>query len=88
MTSDFSGSHHQMLSIVKTPPNRCGFFSMFKRVPPVSQAFAWRSETDVYWTEIDSNGLKFVHDVVFQNGLDRNGFIMTMYNLQAEVKKL
>lgn len=88
MTSDFNNSLHQMLGVIQTHPNRAGIFSMFEKGPPVSQGFMWSSENDVYWTETESSGLKFVRDMVLENGFDSSGYAMMMRNLQSEVNKL
>lgn len=88
ITSDFNNSLHQMLNVIRTHPNRAGIFSMFKKGPPTSQGFMWCSETDAYWTETESNGLKFVRDMVLQNGWDSSGYATMMRNLQFEVNKL
>ena len=88
MTSDFNKSLHQMLGVVQTHPNRAGIFSMFKKGPRVSQGFMWSSENDLYWTETESNGLKFVRDMVHHTGWNSSGYATMMRNLQCEVNKL
>lgn len=79
----------QMLQTIETHPNRSGIFSMFQKGPPIGNGFMWCSHKDMeYWTEDESNGLKYVSDMVLDKGWDSSCFGIMMRNLQHEVNKL
>jgi hypothetical protein len=88
MTSGMTTDTIQMLQTIETHPNRSGIFSMFKKGPPIGKGFMWGSHKDmVYWTEDESNGLKYVSDMVLDKGWDSSGFGIMMRNLQYEINK-
>ena len=77
-----------IINIIENHPNRQGVVSMFKKGPMKDKGFMWSNEQDEHWTTEESNGLKYIRELVLEKDWDSSCYGIMMRNLQNEINKL
>ena len=77
-----------IINIIENHSNKHGILSMFKKGPLEDKGFMWSNEQDEHWTTEESNGLKYITELVLERDWDSSGYGIMMRNLQNEVNKL
>ena len=65
--------------------------SMFIKGPPENEGFMWCESNggpDCYWTEEESQGLKYVENLVLGKGWDSSGYGFMMRFIQQKIVEL